>query len=131
MASDKKDFGTGFLYAEDLIRGGDFQPVTVVISEVHPPNTIKNAEQKLIDKPVIGFEKASRRLVLCKTNEAILKYVCGEQVGEGWIGKEVTLQARVVDSFGDQVTAIRVVPKSGMKIRKKLVERLGKKATLK
>lgn len=130
MSGNKTEYGGGFLYAEDLIRGGQFQDVTVTIAEYVEPGTEKAGNGDVITKPIIGFEKAQKRLVLCKTNVSVLKYVTGEQPGPEWIGKTITLQARYVKAFGEEVAAIRIVPPVGTKLRKKLIERLGRKATL-
>lgn len=125
---NKENFGTEYLYAENLLGGGKFQTVQVEIESVIEPNTIKSADGKLIDKPILTFVGKAKRLVLCKTNQTIVICSTGEQPGPAWIGKKITLQARVVDAFGDQVLAIRVIPPSGVKVRKNVLKRLGTEA---
>lgn len=126
----EKKIEPGFLYAEDLIAGGKFHDAVVEIESVAAPNTTKASDGRAVDKWVLSFKGKDKRLVLCKTNVSILKFVTGEQPGDGWVGKSIRLQARIVDAFGSETTAIRVVPPVGVSIRKKLIERLGRKAEL-
>ena len=126
--NDKRAYGSGFMYAEDLLQGGKFHTVTVEIAEVHEPGTLKSADGKLIDKYVIGFKGKEKRLCLAKTNVAIIHLVTGEQPGEGWIGKRITLQAREVKAFGANTLALRVIPPTGTPLRRTLYERMGKEA---
>lgn len=125
---NKENYGSRFLYSEDLLIGGEFKTVDVVISEVHEPGTLKSADNRSIDKWTVSFEGKDKMLVLCKTNVSIIHFVTGEIAGPAWVGKSVTLQARVVKAFGSDTTAIRVVPPVGTTLRKKLIEGLGKKA---
>lgn len=124
----KQDYGQEFLYAENLLAKGAYQTVKVKIAEVIEPNKMRRADGKLIEKYVLKFEGKKKMLVLCKTNERVLHFVCGGQPDE-WPGKEITLSVRDVDSFGDIVPAIRVMP-VGVKIRKDLLKRLGTPAQL-
>lgn len=124
----KQDYGQEFLYAENLLSKGEYQTVRVKIAEVIEPNRLRSANGKPIEKYVIKFEGKSKMLVLCKTNESVLHFVCGGGPPE-WIGKEVTLAVREVEAFGEQVVAIRVMP-VGVKIRKGLMKRLGTPAHL-
>jgi len=124
----KQDFGQEFLYAENLLSKGAYQTVKVKIAEVIEPNRLRSANGKPIEKHVLRFEGKSKMLVLCKTNESVLHFVCGGGPSE-WIGKEVTLAVREVEAFGEQVVAIRVMP-VGVKIRKGLMKRLGTPAQL-
>lgn len=117
-----------FLYAEDLLIGGEFKTVNLTISEFHPAGTLKSADKRSIDKNSIGFEGKSKLLVLCKTNEGVIHYTTGEPPGAKWIGHKVTLQPRVVEAFGDQVVALRIIPPHGTKVRKSILQRLGTKA---
>lgn len=129
--ADKKAFGSGFLYAEDLIRGGEFIEAKVVIESFVEAGVEKAANGKLIDKPIIGFKGAEKRLVLNATNVSVLKYVTGEQPGEGWVGKQITLQARLVDGFsGSKEFGLRVMPPIGATMRRNLLKRIGEKAVL-
>lgn len=124
----KENFGSRFLYAEDLLVGGEFKTVNLTISEFHPAGTLRAADKRVIDKNSIGFEGKSKLLVLCKTNEGVIHYTTGEPPGPKWIGHKVTLQPRVVEAFGDDVVALRIIPPAGTKVRKSILQRLGKKA---
>ena len=108
----KQDYGQEFLYAENLLSKGAYQTVRVKIAEVIEPNKLRSANNKPIDKPVLRFEGKSKMLVLCKTNESVLHFVCGGGPAE-WTGKEITLAVREVEAFGEQVVAIRVMPIGG------------------
>jgi hypothetical protein len=130
--SDKKEFGSAYLYAEDLIRDGNYIDATVTIESVIPPNTIKAANGKMIGHDTLKFVGKDKLLVLCaKVNQRILAIATGESQAEKWPGHKITLQVRIVDSFGEKVPAIRILPPQGSMIRKSLRERLGTKANLK
>jgi hypothetical protein len=130
--SDKKEFGSAYLYAEDLIRDGNYIDATVTIESVIPPNTIKAANGKMIGHDTLKFVGKDKLLVLCaKVNQRILAIATGESQAEKWPGHKITLQVRIVDSFGEKVPAIRILPPHGAMIRKSLRERLGTKASLK
>lgn len=127
MTKDKENYGAGYLYAEDLLAGGEFVTVQVVIEQFIPPNTIRAANGKTIDKPALKFVNKTKLLVLCKTNQRLIHWVTGETLGEKSLGKTITLKVRSVDAFGEKVPAIRVWP-SGLKIPKSLRDRLGDEA---
>jgi hypothetical protein len=130
--SDKKEFGSAYLYAEDLIRDGNYIDATVTIESVISPNTIKAANGKMIGHDTLKFVGKDKLLVLCaKVNQRILAIATGESQAEKWPGHKITLQVRIVDSFGEKVPAIRILPPQGAMIRKSLRERLGTKASLK
>jgi hypothetical protein len=130
--SDKKEFGSAYLYAEDLIRDGNYIDATVTIESVIPPNTIKAANGKMIGHDTLKFVGKDKLLVLCaKVNQRILAIATGESQAEKWPGHKISLQVRIVDSFGEKVPAIRILPPQGAMIRKSLRERLGTKASLK
>jgi hypothetical protein len=130
--SDKKEFGSAYLYAEDLIRDGNYIDATVTIESVIPPSTIMAANGKMIGHDTLKFVGKDKLLVLCaKVNQRILAIATGESQAEKWPGHKITLQVRIVDSFGEKVPAIRILPPQGAMIRKSLRERLGTKASLK
>lgn len=125
--SKKEDWGSRFLYAEDLLWDQQYRTVTVEIEEVIPPFTLKTADGKTVDKPALKFKGKEKMLVLCKTNRSLIVYCTGDTL-ENAVGKQVTLQPRIVEAFGESVTAIRILPPNGVKVRKKVLERLGTKA---
>lgn len=128
MKPKDQTYGSRFLYAEDLLIGGEFKTVHLTISEFHPAGSLRSADKRLIDKNSIGFDGKSKLLVLCKTNEGVIHYTTGEPPGMKWIGHKVTLQPRVVEAFGDQVVALRIIPPPGTKVRKSILQRIGTKA---
>lgn len=89
--------------------------VTLTISSVVPPNTEKDKDGtgKLINKAIIGFEKTSKRFIVGKTNERIIKACLGKKAS-GWIGQKITLCVRYLpEAFGEKwVPAVRVMPPS-------------------
>jgi hypothetical protein len=124
----KQDLGQEFLYAENLLSKGAYQTVKVKIAEVMKPNQLRCASGKPIEKYVVRFEGKNKMLILCKTNEKVLHFVCGGGPDE-WPGKEITLAVRDVEFGRDIVPAIRVMP-VGVKIRKSLIKGLGTPAQL-
>jgi hypothetical protein len=104
----REAFTGNFLDSSDLMGKGN---VTVTISDVVPPGVEKDAAKKTIDKPIIAFEKTSKRLVLGKVNMKILKMQHGDKASE-WIGKKITLCVRYLEkAFGQtNVPTIRLVP---------------------
>jgi len=121
----KFDYGSRFLYAENLLRGGQFHTANVTIAKVHPPYSIKSADKRQIEKVVIEFEESDKLLVLAKTNARIIHYITGEPPGDGWVGHKITVQARIVPAFGEDSVAIRIIPPPGVTIRRGLARMLG------
>ena len=127
-----KEYGPQYLYAEDLIRGGDYNEATVTIEQVIPAGTLQTANKKTIPHPTLKFAGKDKLFVLCaKVNQRMMPIVTGESQPEKWVGHKITLQVRIVEAFGQQVPALRIVPPLGTMIRKSLSDRLGKKASLK
>lgn len=59
-------------------------------------------------KPVLWFVGLDKALILNKTNTSMLSQKLGNDI-EQWSGKEISLEVRKVESFGELVEAIRVV----------------------
>ena len=85
MSERNENYGSAFLYSEDLLFKQKYTTVQVEISEVHPPNTLQTKDKKFIDKWSIRFKGKDKTLVLCKTNTSILHHVIGDQPGDSWI----------------------------------------------
>jgi len=128
MSQKTESYGTAYLYSEDFLTGGEYKTVTVEIEHVHPPGSLKAADKKPIDKWTLGFKGKDKMLVLCKTNCTVIHCINGNPPGNAWIGQTLTLQVRIVESFGDMTTAIRVMPPNGCMVRPKVIKRLGQKA---
>lgn len=122
------NYGSRFLYAEDLLQGGEYRCPVVEISEFIQPNVLRAANGKVIDKPTLKFAGKDKMLVLCNTNVAMAIYCTGEHEREKWIGHRIKLQARIIEAFGDSVVAIRIMPPEGVKVRRSVLKRLGEKA---
>jgi len=118
------------LYAEDL----QGRAVTLKISDmVYEKNaTFEDADE---EKLTLKFDGKSKRLPLCKTNVRLLWALFGKSDPRKPIGKEITLQAVNVESFGEIVPAIRIkgapwvgedirviVPQGKKKVKTKLVK---------
>jgi hypothetical protein len=128
MSQKTESYGTGYLYSEDFLIGGEYKTVSLEIEKALPPGTLKSADKKPIDKWTLSFKGKEKLLVLCKTNCTIIHCISGNPPGDAWEGQKVTLQVRIVESFGDNVTAIRVMPPNGCMVRKNVIKRLGTKA---
>lgn len=128
------ELGGDYLYAEDFLVDGEWKQFTLVVAKVHPQNTLKTQDGKLIDKPVLEFEKSNKKLVMNKTNQRLGKLVVGSNKTSAWIGKQITLYpVGNVSAFGQRTCAIRIrVPKDLLPygVRKHLGEDLtGKKVS--
>jgi len=99
-------FEGNFLDASDIKSSGDF---TVTIESVTAPGADKDATGKTIDKPILAFAKAKKRLIVNRTNAKILAMQLGKKASE-WAGKQITLTVRYLDkAFGQRnVPVIRV-----------------------
>jgi hypothetical protein len=84
---------------------------------VIPAETIKASDGTVIKHPIVVFEKATKRLILGKLNQRLMKYATGTSVMAEWAGKTITLRACKGNWFGQQgVAAIRLaLPKNGAK----------------
>lgn len=104
-------FTGNFLDASDLMARGE---ITLEISGVVAPNAEKDAAGKVINKGIIAFKGAKKRLILNKTNAKIIRLAHGDKASE-WVGKKVTLCVRwLKEAFGQQnVPVIRIVPAEG------------------
>lgn len=103
-----------FLDSSDMMNR---EPVTLKIKAITPPNEMKAADGRVIDKPIIEFEGARKMLILNKTNQKILKALFGTKAS-GWIGHPVTIGVRYLKSaFGQKnVPTIRIIPPEGVPI---------------
>lgn len=120
---EKENFGSAYLYSEDLLSDGNYRKCDVTIEKVHEAGTLEKAGGGKIDKPALSFTGAKKMLVLCKSNQSLLKYATGDADPLKWVGKKITIVVRSVEAFGSKVPAIRVWP--SVPIRKGLVKYLG------
>jgi hypothetical protein len=95
----RKQFDGQFIDAADLVASG---PVTLTIAGIVPPNVERDGQKKLIDKTIIAFTGAKKRMVACNTNLKVLTMHFGKKASD-WIGKRVTLTPRILaESFGER-----------------------------
>jgi hypothetical protein len=130
MAKEKKenDYGPGYLKSENLLQNRQYMTAVVQIKEISPENTVQAADGKLIDKPILWFVGKERGLVANKTNQAVLRSCIGDDDITKAAGSTVTLQVRIVDSFGIKEPAIRIMPPKNVRLRRAIVKRLGTEA---
>lgn len=97
------------LYPSRFLKASDLkgQDVTKTIKSVMIEELGEGSQAKA--KCVITFENAKKQWVVPRTCGEALKAMFGSKdVDRTWPGKRVTLFAKVVDSFGGEVEAVRV-----------------------
>ena len=95
---------------DDVYASGAVENTVALLEQMvaDPANTIKSADQRVIDKPILHFEGKDRGLVLNKTNARAIARRHGPTMDE-WIGKEIQIYQARVDAFGERdVPAVRV-----------------------
>lgn len=95
-------FPSQYVAAADL-RGKD---VTLEIKSV-TLEQMRTHGDKMAQKPVLWFQKATKGMVLNSTNARIIAKLYGDET-DGWPGKSVTIYPARVKAFGETVDAIRV-----------------------
>lgn len=120
-----RDSYTGdYLSSLDLIAAGkDFADLT--IERVAAPGTVRDAAGKTIDEPVIYFGETPRGLVANTTNLRAIALQHGSAASK-WSGKRIRIGVRLVDAFGQQVPALRVLPPDGIPVPHAIRKQLGK-----
>lgn len=103
----RQQFEGNFLDALDVPPNG----ITVEISEVTAPKAEKDNTGKVIDKAILSFKGAKKRLILNKVNSKIIALQHGKKASE-WVGKQITLTVRYLEkAFGQRnVPVIRIKP---------------------
>ena len=113
-----------FLEGGDIPEGDSF---TLAISHVALPNTENDKGGKVIDKAILAFHKAKKRLILGKTNYKVICACLGSDEGE-WVGKTLTLSRHYYPAcFGSEnVPCIRVIPPTGTPLMLGVIRHMGK-----
>lgn len=107
--SEPHDDDVKFLYAHHFLVNGAFKKAVVTIDRVLPAVKFINSKGKVDYRPGLSFVGSDKVLLLNKTNEALLIYTFGDQPGEKWHGRKVTLEIRIVrGADGNKCPAIRV-----------------------
>lgn len=115
--SHKDNLGPQFLYADDLLRDGQWIEATLTIAKFVPANSIKGANGQKVEKDAIGFDGTDKLLVLNATNRRLIKIATGSSKPEGWTGKKVTIYPVTINAFGQsEIPCIRIRIGSGQPI---------------
>lgn len=96
-------FPRKYVTAADLNgKGVDLTIASLRLEEMH--NTDNNQKER---KPVLYFDKASKGMVLNKTNALTIAGVHGPET-DHWTGRRITIYPTKVQAFGAMQDAIRV-----------------------
>ena len=123
------DYDYDQLFPNRFVKAGLLQgkAVTLTISEVKleelPDEKGKNGKRL---KGILSFKERDLELVLNKTNGECLKGMFGRKTG-AWEGKRVTLYPKMVDAFGDEVLAIRIMGSPDIASDMRISVRVGRK----
>lgn len=95
------------LFPSKYVKAADLngKPVTLTIAKLVVEEMGHGAEKER--KPVLYFEKATKGLVLNRTNAMTIAGLYGDESNE-WAGKRVTIYPTRVRAFGTMQDAIRV-----------------------
>jgi hypothetical protein len=109
-APPRVDLGPEYLKSGDFAKDDKWQIYTLKIKEVLPGGTVKGKDGTPIKHPIVVFENAKKRLVLGKTNHALMVHAAGSNVESEWVGKTIRLTVHMLpDAFGvKNVTTIRI-----------------------
>lgn len=95
------------LYPSRFVKAADLggKDVTKTIRAVKVEELGEGDQKK--GKVVVTFDDSKKQWVMPRTCGEALKLMFGRETN-AWIGKRVTLFSKMVDSFGDEVPAVRV-----------------------
>ena len=99
----------GFLYADNLIKQGVWSEFDVEISDVIEAGGLTFANGQTTNKPTLAFKGTTRKWVLPKTQQDLLKQMLGNSLEE-WIGKKITLRPAVCKTPQGEAPCVRVKP---------------------
>ena len=109
MTSHSKEQEPGFLYADNLIKQGVWSEFDVTIDEVIEAGGLTFANGQTTNKPTLAFKGTSRKWVLPKTQQDLLKQMLGNTFDE-WIGQKITLRPAVCKTPQGEAPCVRVKP---------------------
>ncbi|MFA6046979.1 MAG: hypothetical protein WC718_18500 [Phycisphaerales bacterium] len=97
------------VFPSKYVRAGDLpeRGVTVTMERVTIENLHAGEGRKKEAKPVLWFRKATKGLVLNKTNAFIIADLYGPDM-DNWTGHRIELYPTRVDAFGSMQDAVRV-----------------------
>lgn len=95
------------LFPSKYVKAGDLngKPVTLTITRLTVEKMGHGAEEER--KPVLYFEKATKGLVLNRTNAMIIASLYGNE-SDDWAGKRIVIYPTKVRAFGAYQDCIRV-----------------------
>jgi len=97
------------LYPSKYLKAEDIDGEVVATIVGLKLETMKNAEGKEDQKPVLYFRGIDKGFVLNKTNGTRIAGMHGDE-SDNWVGKKITLHQESVTAFGETQWAIRVKP---------------------
>lgn len=95
-ASGMPSPGVEYLRAEDLVVGNVFKEFDLQVKEVFPPGHSRSADGKPIDKPVLTFANAKKRMILGKVNRRLITYATGTSEPTEWVGAKIRLRVCIL-----------------------------------
>jgi len=97
------------MFPSKYLKGEDLQgrEVTVTIKEMKVERLGAGPDKDKEDKPVLYFERATKSLILNRTNALVIAELYGPETA-AWRGKRVTLYSERLRAFGKTHDAIRV-----------------------
>ena len=99
----KKNFDYRFLSGDELPGEITVEIERVTEEEVFNPST--NSKETAL---AVYFKKATKGIVLNKTNAKTLALITKSKYIEDWVGTNIILTSQMVSAFGQQVPAIRI-----------------------
>jgi len=102
-------------YEGDYLEALDLdKPYSLVVAEVIRGGTEKDKSKKLITEAMLRFEKATKRLILNRTNYRVMVALFGND-RDKWKGQKVTVSKRYLkECFGKRnVLCVRILPPVG------------------
>ena len=102
-------YPSNYMKADDLEEGD----LTVTIRDESPVEFVEfqqKGKPTPVHKPVLFFKapRECKALVLNKTNWKTIAQVLGTDETDEWAGRQITLYATEVESFGEMTMAVRV-----------------------
>jgi hypothetical protein len=96
------------IFPSKYVKAADLQgrTVTLTIKELRVEEMLNHSNEKE-RKPVLHFERATKGLVLNRTNAMIIAALYGDE-SDDWTGKRISIYPTRVKAFGTMQDAIRV-----------------------
>ena len=95
------------MYPSEFVGAWDLKVDTKCIIASVAVEKITGSDGKHVEKPIVTFEKGTKRMVLCKTNAKRIAKQHGPNTDD-WTGKTITLYPTSCMAFGEETECIRV-----------------------